>query len=64
MNLPKKGDKAFMSVVKKELIKNLEDLLRFQFSVQQEQKWDEYDLLEQKIEKAEKEILDPQDQER
>ena len=50
-----------MSIVKKELLKDLEDLLRFQFAVQQEQKWDEYDLLEEKIEGVEKAIIDSPD---
>lgn len=50
-----------MSIVKKELLKDLEDLLRFQFAVQQEQKWDEYDLLEEKIEETEKAIIDSPD---
>lgn len=50
-----------MSIVKKELLKDLEDLLRFQFAVQQEQKWDEYDLLEEKIEEAERAIIDSPD---
>ena len=45
----------------KELLKDLEDLLRFQFAVQQEQKWDEYDLLEEKIEETEKAIIDSPD---
>lgn len=46
-----------MSIAKKEMIKDLEDLLRFQFSLQESQKWDEYDLLEEKIEKLENEIV-------
>lgn len=57
----KREAEARMSIVKKELLKDLEDLLRFQFAVQQEQKWDEYDLLEEKIEETEKAIIDSPD---
>lgn len=46
-----------MPVVKKELIKNLEDLLRFQFALQQNQKWDEYDLVEEKKKESKKKSL-------
>ncbi len=54
------GGRLCMSVVKKDLLQDLEDLLRFQFLVQQEQRWDEYDLLEEKIERLEKEITEPE----
>lgn len=47
-----------MSIVKKELLKDLEDLMRFQFALETNQQWDEYDKLEEKIENLEREIID------
>lgn len=50
--------RCVMSVVKKELLENLEDLLRFQFLAQAEQSWETYDIIEEKIEHLEKKILE------
>jgi len=47
-----------MSIAKKELLESLEDLLRFQFLAQAEQRWDTYDIIEEKIEHLEKKILE------